>query len=63
MYRVLKGYFGFRDWGLGGFPEFRGPFLRGLHNKDFSALGSILESPYFGKPTGLLMEASFMQMY
>ena len=33
-------------WGLG-FPKFRGTFLGGPHNKDYSIL--VLGSPYFGK--------------
>ena len=31
------------------FPKIRGTLLRGPHNKDYSILGSILGSPYFGK--------------
>ena len=34
-----------RIWG---FPKIRGTIL-GVHNKDYSILGSILGSPYFGK--------------
>ena len=32
-----------------GFPKIRGTFFGGSHNKDYSILGSILGSPYFGK--------------
>ena len=32
-----------------GFPKIRGTFLEGPNNKDYSILGSILGSPYFGK--------------
>ena len=32
-----------------GFPKLGVPFLGGPHNKDYSILGSILGSPYFGK--------------
>ena len=42
-YRV-KGL-GFRDQSLG----FWGTFFKGPHKKDYSMLGSILGSPYFGK--------------
>ena len=31
------------------FPKIRGSNLGGPHNKDYSILGSILGSPYFGK--------------
>ena len=33
-------------WGL---PKILGTFFGGPHNKDYSILGSILGSPYFGK--------------
>ena len=33
----------------GGFPKIRGTIFGGPHNKDYSMLGSILGSPYFGK--------------
>ena len=43
-----------------GFPKIRGTFLRGPHNKDHSILGSILESPYFGKlPNQILRLGTF----
>ena len=32
-----------------GFPKIRGALFGGPHNKDYSILGSILGSPYFGK--------------
>ena len=32
-----------------GFPKIRGTLFGGLNNKDYSILGSILGSPYFGK--------------
>ena len=32
-----------------GFPKIGGTFFGGSHNKDYSILGSILGSPYFGK--------------
>ena len=32
-----------------GFPKIRGVLFRGPHNKDYSILGSILGSLYFGK--------------
>ena len=32
-----------------GFPKIRGTLFGGPHNKDYSILGSILGSPYFGK--------------
>ena len=35
--------------GYGGFPKLGVPFLGDPHNKDYSILGSILGSPYFGK--------------
>ena len=31
------------------FPKIRGTFLGGLYNKDYSILGSLFGSPYFGK--------------
>ena len=35
---------------VGGFPKLGASiFLGGPHNKDYSILGSILGSPYFGK--------------
>ena len=37
-----------------GFPKIRGTILGGYYNKDYSILGSILGSPYFGKlPNGV----------
>ena len=36
-----------------GFPKIRGYHFGGLNNKDYSILGSILGSPYFGKSTNL----------
>ena len=33
----------------GGFPKLGGTLFGGPHNKDYSILGSILGSPYFGK--------------
>ena len=32
-----------------GFPRIRGTLFGGPYNKDYSILGSILGSPYFGK--------------
>ena len=32
-----------------GFPKIKGTLFGGPHNKDYSILGSILGSPYFGK--------------
>ena len=41
---------GFRVYGeIWVVPKIRGPLFRGPHNKDYSILGSILGSPYFGK--------------
>ena len=37
---------GFETWG---FPKIRGTILGGPNNKDYSILGCILGSPYFGK--------------
>ena len=34
---------------ISGFPKIRGTFFGGPHNKDYSILGSLLGSPYFGK--------------
>ena len=36
----------FRIWG---FPKIRGTLFWNPHNKDYSILGSILGTPYFGK--------------
>ena len=40
LYRGLDGL---------GFPKIRGTLFEGPNNKDYSILGSILGSPYFGK--------------
>ena len=39
----------------GGFPKLGAPFLGGPCNKDYSILGSIWGSPYFGKPPDVLL--------
>ena len=38
-----------------GFPKFRGTFLGGPHNKDYSILGSTLGLPFFWATTKLLL--------
>ena len=52
---------GFRVWGLG-FPKIRATFFGGPHIRDYSVLGSILGSPYFGKlPCVLLLKWTFLE--
>ena len=41
----------------GGCPKLRVPFFEGPHNKEFNILGSILGSPYLGKPPKGLHDA------
>ena len=44
----MSGYRGFSFFGFR-VPEIGGTFVWGPHTKDYSRLGSILGSPYFGK--------------
>ena len=42
------------SWLIWGLPKIGVPFSGGPHNKDYCNLGSILGSPYFGKPALIL---------